>query len=187
MKANHEARLEEMKQRIKKRKQRERVEANHRAEHLWLQRAVAKSGGQWQQCCRCHHSIRFAVSFLDTSGNTHIVGEDCAAFIFSGLNLEKYAEKRLLSEMKSVKTKNGPRVTLRMKVPQWFWSINRNERPKFASTSKYEKPGRYSETIWYLTIWGETAGEVIENWTELRKIRDTNKQVAEIAAKLTAK
>jgi hypothetical protein len=58
-----------------------------------------------------------------------------------------------------------------MKVPAWYWNIPRQERPRFASLSKYTKPGPDRETIWYLSIWGEIEGEVIDNWETLKRLR----------------
>jgi hypothetical protein len=143
----------------------------YHAEYIWLGGQVKKSGGELHVCQRCHHAIRYAVAFRDEQGLVYHVGEDCAEFVCSQLDRKAWAEKKLLSEMKAVKTKNGERFVLSIKVPDWFWNIPKEVRPRFTSLSKYTKPGRQKEIIWYLSIWGETAWEVLANWDALQQLR----------------
>lgn len=148
------------------------------AEYLWLTRKIEASGGQRGICQRCNHHIRYAVVFEDEDGEVYHVGEDCAQFISSQLNRDAWAEKKLLSEIKTVKTKNGERKVLSFKVPQWYWNIEKAQRPSFCSVSKYTKPGRYGSEVWYLSIWGATVDEVYSNWETLQAVRKAAKVAA---------
>lgn len=139
------------------------------AKHTWLKGELEKSGEEWGRCSHCNHAIRYGVVFLDAEGRYHIVGEECAEFINSNLNRAEWAEKRKLSAVKKVKTKNGERYTLSLDVPAWFWSLPREERPAFTSLYKTEGPRR--QVRWYLTIWGENPCEVLLNWEALQKLK----------------
>lgn len=141
------------------------------ADYLWLKTVIGRSGEEWGRCCHCNHAIRYAVVFRDPEGLYHMVGQDCAELIHSKLDKSAWREKQFLSEVKAVKTKNGERFTLKLPVPPWFWDTDRADRPKFCSLSKWEKPTRRGRvTEWSLTIWGETPGEVIRNYEELRRL-----------------
>jgi hypothetical protein len=139
------------------------------AKHQWLKGQLEQNGEEWGRCAHCNQPIRYAVIFLDPETRYHIVGENCAEFINSNLNRAQWAEQRRLSEIKKVKTKNGERYTLSLDVPDWFWRLPKEERPAYTSLFKWEGPRR--KVCWYLTIWGETACEVLLNWEALQKLK----------------
>lgn len=142
------------------------------AEYTWLHRQIERSGEVFGVCCHCNHFIRYAVIFRDGNGFVHMVGQACAQFIQSKLDRSEFLEKRLISEMKEVDTKRGKRFVTSMEVPSWYWDVAREQRPKYASLSSYEKPtGRRPVKVWKLSIWGETPGEVVENVADFRQLR----------------
>jgi hypothetical protein len=143
------------------------------AEYTWLHRHVEASGEQWHQCCHCNHYIRYAVVFRSPDGYYHIVGQDCARFINSKLDRKVWLEKEKLSQVRMVNTKNGEKAVLSIDVPQWYWDIARENRPRFCSLSKYDKStGRCGRTtIWSLSIWGETPGDVFKNLETLQSLQ----------------
>lgn len=134
------------------------------AHYVWLQRQVERSGEEWSQCAVCNQIIRYAVVFRDPRGFVHIVGQDCGRLINSGLNPKKYYERQFLERIKEIKTKNGQRFVLSLPVPAWFWDVPKADRPKWISLKRLD-PG------WYVTIWGETLGEVVEHYGQYKDLK----------------
>ncbi|MGH7175631.1 MAG: hypothetical protein ACREGR_04730 [Minisyncoccia bacterium] len=153
------------------------------AEYTYWHRQIEKSGGAWGACCHCGRSIRYAVICKDKDGHHHMVGQDCAGLVLSGLDESKWYEQKLLSEIKEIDTKRGRRAVLSFKLEEghWYWDIPRDKRPSFCSLRKWEKPTstqKRPEFLWFLSIWGNTPGEVVEN---LAKLRSLNKDVKTVA------
>lgn len=143
------------------------------AEYRGLRLACERAGDEWGRCYRCGAHIRYAVVFKDGAEHIHMVGEDCADFVRSGLSLDLFAEKRLTKEVQKRSTKHGERFVLSFEAPQWFWNIAKASRPSFCSLSKF-RPRNSDYDKWYVTVWGTSEAETVANYLQLLALRRSN-------------
>lgn len=145
------------------------------AHHQWLKLELSLSGEPENRCSLCGQHIRYAAIWLDEEGKVRMTGEDCSRFINSKMTKAAYKEMHAARDIKRVKIKGGTeeRCVLKLDLPSPFWDIPKTERPKFVSISKFEVPlgpRKGKELRWYISIWGATEGEVIDNKRQLREI-----------------
>jgi hypothetical protein len=150
---------------------------------LAYRQAAEENNQQLDKCCVCGAKLRYAALFFKGDA-LFVVGQECAQRVEAGCSdREEWQIALALKDMKSIQTKNGPRLTIQLQEPANFKLIPYAERPKFVSTWTPKGPvirGRQTFGKPRLTVWAETPDEMLTNVRELRNfLRTKNVNLAQ--------